>query len=82
MADPKGDKLFVNLSAAQAKRRLKGFGHGVRKIHSGGKNKAVIIHTATDRNLDELKTLFNDVGHAMREADLISTFEDSHSSSD
>ena len=69
MADPKGDKLFVNLSAAQTRRRLKGFGHGVRKVHSAGKNQAVIIHTATDRHLDELKAKFEDVGYSTRETD-------------
>lgn len=75
MTDPKGDKLFVNLSAAQTKRRLKGFGHGVRKVHSAGKNQAVIIHTATDRHLDELKAKFDDVGWASREADLSQPIE-------
>ncbi|MCA9071648.1 MAG: hypothetical protein KDA84_22130 [Planctomycetaceae bacterium] len=48
----------------------------MRKIHSGGRNKAVIIHTATDRHLEELKALFSDVGYAMREADLIPPFEE------
>lgn len=62
MADPKGDKLFVNLSAAQTRRRLKGYGHGVRKIHSAGRDRAVIIHTATGQHLAELETKFADVG--------------------
>lgn len=75
MADPKGDKLFVNLSAAQTKRRLKGFGHGVRKVHSAGKNQAVIIHTATDRHLEELKAKFDDVGYSTRETDLSQPME-------
>lgn len=75
MSDPKGDKLYVNLSAAQTKRRLKGFGHGVRKIHSAGKNRSVIIHTATDRHLDELKTKFEDVGWATRESELSEPIE-------
>jgi hypothetical protein len=44
-------KLFVNLGASQARRRLKGFGHGVRKVESAGRNQAVIIHTATGRHL-------------------------------
>ena len=64
MADPKGGKLLVNLSAAQARRRLKGFGHGVRKIQSGGKNRAIVIHTATGRHLEELEAKFADVGFA------------------
>lgn len=62
MPDPEGQRLIVNLAASHARRRLRGFGHGVRKIHSGGKNRAVIIHTATGRNLEELKRLFADVG--------------------
>lgn len=70
MADPKGDKLYVNLSASQVRRRLKGFGHGVRKVHSAGRNRAVIIHTAMGRNLTELQTKFSDVGYAIRERDL------------
>jgi len=37
MADPKGDKLYVNVSALQTRRRLRGFGHGVRKVQSAGK---------------------------------------------
>lgn len=60
MADIKGDRLFVNLSASQVRRRLKGFGHGVRKVQSAGKNQAVIIHTATGCHLDELEGLFAD----------------------
>jgi DNA transformation protein len=62
MADPKGDKLYVNLSASQTRRRLKGFGHGVRKVRSAGKNRAVVIHAATGQHLDELKAIFGDVG--------------------
>ena len=70
MSDPKGDKLIVNLSAAQTRKRLKGFGHGVRKVHSAGKNRAVVIHTATGRRLDELREAFDDAGCAGREEDL------------
>lgn len=62
MADPQGYYLFVNLAASQVRRRLKGFGHGVRKIHSAGKNRAVVIHTATGRNLEQLMAQFADVG--------------------
>ena len=61
MADPKGDKLYVSLSASQVRRRLKGFGHGVRKIQSAGKNRAVVIHTATGRHLEELVAVLGDV---------------------
>jgi DNA transformation protein and related proteins len=70
MPEPKGDKLFVNIGASQARRRLKGFGHGVRKIQSAGRNKAVVIHTATGKHLSVLESQFADVGFADREADL------------
>lgn len=56
----RGDRLYVNLGASQVRRRLKGFGHGVRKVQSIGKNQAVIIHTATGEHLLELRALFAD----------------------
>jgi DNA transformation protein and related proteins len=62
MPDPQGTKLFVNLGASETPRRLKGFGHGVRKVQSAGRNQAVIIHTATGRHLLELENKFADVG--------------------
>jgi hypothetical protein len=62
MNDPKGFYLYVNLSAAETRRRLKGFGHGVRKIHSAGKDQAVIIHTATGEHRRDLEAKFADVG--------------------
>lgn len=62
MGDPKGDKLYVKLSVSNVRKRLKGFGHGVRKVQIAGKNQAVIIHTATGRHLEELETKFADVG--------------------
>ncbi|MBN2294761.1 MAG: hypothetical protein JXM70_20195 [Pirellulales bacterium] len=61
MSDIKGQHLYVTLSASQVRRRLKGFGHGVRKILSAGKNRAVVIHTATGRHLEELEAVFSDV---------------------
>jgi DNA transformation protein and related proteins len=70
MPDPKGDKLYVNLGASQARRRLKGFGHGVRKVQSAGRNQAVIIHTATGQHLVELQRKFADVGFSMAESKL------------
>jgi len=60
MADIKGDGLYVNLSASQARRRLKGHGFGVRKVHSAGRNQAAIIHTATGQHREELLVLFED----------------------
>ena len=70
MADPKGDKLIVNVAASEARRRLKGFGHGVRKVQSAGRNRALVIHTATERHLAELEAKFADVGFASSEAGL------------
>ena len=70
MADPHGDKLYVNLGASQARRRLKGFGHGVRKVQTAGRNRAVILHTATGRHLDRLKSQFTDVGCSVSEGGL------------
>lgn len=67
MTDIKGEHLYVNLSASQARRRLKGFGHGVRKVQSAGKDRAVIIHTATGQHLEELEALFSDVGSSSSE---------------
>lgn len=55
---------------SQAKKRLKGFGHGVRKVETAGRNQAVIIHTAIGRNLDALKAKFADVGYSVSETDL------------
>jgi DNA transformation protein and related proteins len=57
----KGDRLAVNLSASQTRRRLQGHGFGVKKVHSDGRNQAVIIHTATGQHRDELHALFADV---------------------
>ncbi len=62
MLDPKGDKLFVNVGASQVRRRVKGFGHGVRKVQTAGRNQAVIIHTATGRHLRELEAKFAEWG--------------------
>ena len=70
MTDIKGDRLYVNLGASQVRRRLKGFGHGVRRIQSAGKDRAVIIHTATGQHLEELEAVFGDVKVSSSEEDL------------
>ena len=70
MAEPKGDQLFVGLGASQTRRRLKGFGHGVRKVQTAGRNRAVIIHTAIGQNLRELQAKFADVAVADSELEL------------
>jgi hypothetical protein len=58
MSEVKGDKLHVRLSASQVRRRLKGLGFGVRKVHSAGVGEALIIHTATGQHLRDLRALF------------------------
>jgi DNA transformation protein len=70
VADPKGQRLYVNLTASQVRRQLKGFGHGVKKIQSAGKNRAVIIHTATGQHLEELEAVFGDVKLSSSEEEL------------
>ena len=75
MTDPLGAKLFVNLSASNARRRLQGFGHGVRKVHSAGRRRAVIIHTATGQHLAELQAKFADVGYASQEDELAESID-------
>ena len=75
MPDPKGDKLFVNVGASQARRRLKGVGYGVRKIQSAGRNQAVIVHTATGQHLRELEAIFADVGFSATESQLSDPFD-------
>ena len=57
----KGDRLYVKLGASQVRRRLKGLGFGVKKVQSAGRQRAVIIHTATGQHLRELLTCFQDV---------------------
>jgi hypothetical protein len=54
-------RLYVRLGASQTRRRLKGFGHGVKRVATDGKNRAVIFHTATGQHRHELEALFADV---------------------
>ncbi len=61
MKNIKGFRLYVETSAADTRRRLKGHGFGVRKIESAGKGRALIIHTATGDHFRDLKMLFADV---------------------
>lgn len=57
----KGERLYVRLSASQARQRLQGVGYGVRKVYSAGRQQAVIIHTATGEHKRELEAIFRDV---------------------
>lgn len=53
--------LYVNLSASEARRRLKGHGLGVRRIENAGNRCAAIFHNATGTHLKQLKAFFRDV---------------------
>lgn len=55
------DRLRVNLSASQARKRLKGRGFGVRRVEATGDHQSVIVHTATGGHLRKLESLFADV---------------------
>jgi hypothetical protein len=55
------DRFYVHLGASQARRRVQGHGFGVKRVETAGKNRAVIIHTATGRHLRQLESLFQDV---------------------
>ncbi len=57
----KGNKLYVTLGASQVRKRLRKVGLGVRKVESAGKDRALIIHTATGDHLRELSAIFEDV---------------------
>jgi hypothetical protein len=70
MGEPKGDMLYVGLSASKVRKRLKGFGHGVRKVQSAGKGRAVVIHTATGQHFDELIAVLGDVKVGASEEEL------------
>jgi hypothetical protein len=56
-----GERLYVRLSASQARRRLKGLGYGVKKVFSAGRGQAIIVHTATGEHRRELEAIFRDV---------------------
>ena len=53
--------LYVRLSASQVRRRLRGYGFGIKRVESAGKSRALIVHTATGEHLAELMALFGDV---------------------
>lgn len=75
MPTPKASHLYVNVGPSEARRRLKSFGHGVRKVQSAGRNQAVVIHTATGQHLTELEAKFADVGFSESESDSSSLIE-------
>jgi hypothetical protein len=67
MTPIKGQRMYVQLSPSQTRRRLRGYGFGVRKVESAGTGRAVIIHTATGEHRRELEQLFHDVREVVPE---------------
>ncbi len=63
-------KLFVNLSASQVRKRLKGYGFGVKRVEAADRNQAVIFHTATGHHQEELERLFADASPSASKAGL------------
>ena len=61
MGESKGERLYVKLSASQTRRRLHGLGYGIRKVESAGRNRSVIVHTATGEHRRELLGILKDV---------------------
>lgn len=61
MNKPATHQLYVNLSASQTRKRLRGHGFGVRRVEAADRHQAVIFHTATGQHLRELQSLFSDV---------------------
>lgn len=59
MTDVKGYRLYVALGISQARRRVRGIGCGVRKVETAGKNRALIIHTATGEHRRRLYAAFD-----------------------
>ena len=64
MSSPIGFHLYVALGPSQVRRRLKGHGYGVRQVQSAGKNRSLIIHTATGEHRRQLEAL---LGEAVEE---------------
>jgi hypothetical protein len=60
MAKAPSEKLYVNLSASQVRKLLKGRGFGVRRVESAGGSQSIVIHTATGQHRRDLKSLLAD----------------------
>ncbi len=63
MARTESYRLYVDLGASQARRRLKGYGFGVRKVEAVDRGRAAIFHTATGEHRRELESLFEGLIH-------------------
>ena len=67
--------LYVNLSASQVRKRLKGYGFGVKDIQASDRNQALIIHTATGDHLRDLQALFSDTASSSSSDELQTPLE-------
>ena len=57
MAKAPSEKLYVELSASQVRKLLKGRGLGVRRVEAAGGNQSIVIHTATGQHRRDLQSL-------------------------
>jgi DNA-dependent RNA polymerase auxiliary subunit epsilon len=64
------DTLYVNMSASQVRKRLKGHGYGVKQIEATDRKQAAITHTATGDHFRSLLALFADVDTSTDKSDL------------
>jgi len=58
MSEIKHYRMFVNLGAAQTRKRLKGVGYGVRKVEVVDRGQSLIVHTATGDHRRALYAIF------------------------
>lgn len=70
MPRAKSQTLFINLSVAKVRRRLKEQRIGVKKVSSAGRNQAMVVHTATGEHLRELEAVFGDTVTSSRQQEL------------
>lgn len=57
MAKAPSEKLYVNASASQVRKLLKGRGLGVRRVEVVGEKQSAVVHTATGQHRRDLETL-------------------------
>ena len=60
MAKERSEKLPVERSASQVRKVLKGKGLGVLRVETAGKNRSVVVHTATGQHRRKLASLLAD----------------------
>ncbi len=57
MAKVSSANLYINLSASQVRKLLKGRGFGVQRVEAAGRTQSVVIHTATGQHRRDLESL-------------------------